>query len=89
MKMRERLLSVPVAELKAHLSKYLNIVKNGGELIVTDHRNPVARVVQLSNSDFSVLEVTAAPKKIHAQAALPAVGETDSLSVLLEDRNKR
>ena len=39
--------SVGVAELKAHLSRYLGHVKNGQEVIVTERGLPVAKIVPL------------------------------------------
>jgi len=32
-----------VSELKAHLSKYLRMVRRGGEVQILDHGRPVAR----------------------------------------------
>ncbi len=40
-----------VAELKAHLSRYLDEVKAGGELVVTDRGLPVARIVPLEGEE--------------------------------------
>src|SRR5947207_728611 len=37
--------SVGVAELKASLSKYLSMVKDGEEVLITDRGKPVARIV--------------------------------------------
>jgi prevent-host-death family protein len=37
-----------VSKLKAHLSDYLNQVKAGAEILITDHGKPVARLVPLS-----------------------------------------
>jgi prevent-host-death family protein len=39
-----------VSELKARLSEYLNQVKAGMEVLITDRGNPVARLVPLSRS---------------------------------------
>ncbi len=36
-----------VAELKAHLSRYLERVKSGQEVLVTEHGRPVAKLVPL------------------------------------------
>ena len=41
-----------VSELKAHLSEYLNEVKVGGEVVVTDRGKPVARLVPVVHSLF-------------------------------------
>ena len=39
-----------VSQLKARLSEYLNQVKAGGEILITDRGKPVARLVPLSRS---------------------------------------
>jgi prevent-host-death family protein len=42
--------SVNIAELKNHLSIYLNDVKAGEEILVRDRNQPVARIVPLARS---------------------------------------
>lgn len=42
--------SVNIAELKNHLSVYLNDVKAGEEILVRDRNQPVARIVPLTRS---------------------------------------
>lgn len=42
--------SVNIAELKNHLSEYLNVVKAGEEILVRDRNQPVARIVPLARS---------------------------------------
>ncbi len=37
-----------VSELKARLSEYLNRVKSGEEVLITDRGNPVARLLPIS-----------------------------------------
>lgn len=39
--------TIGVAELKAHLSRYLDHVKNGHEVLVTERGLPVAKIVPL------------------------------------------
>jgi prevent-host-death family protein len=39
-----------VSELKARLSEYLNEVKGGGEVLVTDRGKPVARLIPVAPS---------------------------------------
>lgn len=39
-----------VSELKAHLSEYLNQVKAGGEVLITDRGKPIARLVPMARS---------------------------------------
>ena len=40
--------TTPISELKAHLSDYLNQVKSGTEVLVTDRGKPVARIIPIS-----------------------------------------
>lgn len=42
--------SVNIAELKNHLSGYLNEVKAGEEILVRDRNQPVARIVPIARS---------------------------------------
>jgi len=37
-----------VSDLKSHLSEYLSQVKEGSEILITDHGKPIARIVPLS-----------------------------------------
>jgi prevent-host-death family protein len=39
-----------IAELKNHLSRYLDHVKQGGEVLVFDRKRPVARIVPLHDT---------------------------------------
>ena len=53
--------TAPVARLKAELSRYLRLVKSGEEILVTEHRVPVARLVpiepgELADEDLRELE---------------------------------
>jgi len=38
--------------LKAELSRYLRLVKSGEEIVVTEHRVPVARLVPIEPGDI-------------------------------------
>jgi prevent-host-death family protein len=42
--------TAPVARLKAELSRYLRLVKSGEEILVTEHRVPVARLVPIETA---------------------------------------
>lgn len=44
---------VPIRELKARLSEYLRLAAEGEEIIVTQHRRPVARLVPMSRAPES------------------------------------
>lgn len=43
--------SVSITELKAHLSKYVRVVRRGGEVQVLERGVPVARLVGLGTAD--------------------------------------
>lgn len=85
----DSIVSVPIAELKSRLSKYLKLVKTGKEVIVTDHKTPVAKVVAFHDLGFDVLSAKRPPLKIRKLASLPATGKTNSLRLLIEERKKR
>lgn len=40
-----------VAEIKAKLSEYLARVRGGGEVLITDHGRPVARILPVSGPE--------------------------------------
>jgi prevent-host-death family protein len=40
-------MDVGIRELRTHLSRYLEDVKRGDEIVVTEHGRPVARIVPL------------------------------------------
>jgi len=42
---------VGVRELRDHLSKWLDAVKNGGDVIITERGKPVARIIPITWSD--------------------------------------
>jgi prevent-host-death family protein len=41
-------MDVGIRELRAHLSRYVEQVKGGEEIVVTEHGRPVARIVPLN-----------------------------------------
>lgn len=41
-------MDVGIRELRAHLSRYVEQVKDGEEIVVTEHGNPVARMVPMN-----------------------------------------
>ena len=42
-----------VSELKAHLSEYLKQVKTGGEILITDRGEPVARLTPVPRTKYA------------------------------------
>lgn len=49
--------SVNIADLKNNLSRYLNEVRRGGEVVIKDRNNPIARIVPLSAHDDEEAEL--------------------------------
>ena len=43
--------SVNIAELKNHLSSYLNQVRRGEEILIRDRNLPIAKIVPLASAD--------------------------------------
>lgn len=79
---------VKIAVLKAKLSSYLHRVRQGEQIIVTDRKTPVARVVPyLSTSDRLTITAAKRPPSIFKGIRIPpARPGTDSLKALKEDR---
>jgi prevent-host-death family protein len=61
-----------VAELKARLSRYLDRVKAGEEVLVTDHGRPVARIVPVAGR---VREGSRRERLVREGALLPGRGK--------------
>jgi prevent-host-death family protein len=52
--------NVGVRELRDHLSKYLAEVKDGGEVVVTEHGRPIARLIPADAPRDRLAELIAA-----------------------------
>ncbi|MDA0989985.1 MAG: type II toxin-antitoxin system prevent-host-death family antitoxin [Verrucomicrobia bacterium] len=81
---------VSTADLKAHLGKYLGMVKEGQTLYVTSHRRPVAQLSPSQVDESLAVQTPTAPmsrlknlKGIKRSPAIDGVGE------LLGDRRRR
>ena len=44
---------VGIRDAKIHLSRFLEIVKSGGEVVITDHGKPVGKIVPFQSSEMS------------------------------------
>lgn len=53
----------PVSKLKAYLSDYLNHVKAGTEVLITDRGKPVARIVPISRTQAAGESLTRMEKQ--------------------------
>lgn len=45
--------TVKIGDLKAHLSAHLRSVRNGGEVLVCDRNQPIARIIPVDLENYS------------------------------------
>ncbi|MBI4356370.1 MAG: type II toxin-antitoxin system prevent-host-death family antitoxin [Gammaproteobacteria bacterium] len=89
----EHIITVNIATLKTHFSKYLRTVRAGEEVIVLDHKMPVAKIVQIE--EIQTLASTkprgSFAKTITTLKIPPALKQRGihSLALLLEERGAR
>ncbi|MEO5569274.1 MAG: type II toxin-antitoxin system prevent-host-death family antitoxin [Gemmatimonadaceae bacterium] len=81
---------IGVAELKARLSEYLRIARNGGEVTVMDRDRPIARIVAYDPmQSLAVREPLVAYKNLGSiKLPPPASLPIDIVDLLLEDRRE-
>ncbi len=94
--------SVNIADLKNNLSRYLNEVRRGGEVVVKDRNHPIARIIPLAareDDEADLMELVAAgsvklprsddplPRSFWS-APLPKAS-VDLINLLREDRDAR
>ncbi len=86
--------SVGIRELKAHLSRYLKEVREGRSVLVTDHGQPIGRIVPAAESLESRLKsmsqagvITWSGKKLAATAPVARIrGKRTIADLLVKDR---
>lgn len=79
---------VGIADLKAHLSQHLRKVRGGRTITVLDRDTPVAQIVPYDAAPpLEVRRATRKPGDLRMPS--PPSRQTDSLSVLLQDRASR
>ena len=84
------MVSVSTAELKAHLSKYLRMVKNGLTVEVTSHRHSVAHLVPSNSEDQPRLIEPVRPlSDVQHVEGLKTKRSIDGVTELLRDRSRR
>ena len=83
----EGMKAIGIADLKVHLSEHLESVRKGRTLTVLDRDTPVARIVPFTNDALEVRRARRHPKDL--TLPLPPDAPTDSLALLLEDRDRR
>lgn len=80
-----------IAELKAHLSKYLAQVRTGDTVIVCDRRTPIARLVPYAETDdgFLVHAPTRPVKALRTIRGVKTKRAVDVVALLRHGRDQR
>ena len=84
-------MTINIASLKARLSYFLQQVKKGNKLIVTDRRVPIATITSINEETLFSIKPMASFQEALKRKPPPSNVDivVDSLTVLLEDRGKR
>jgi prevent-host-death family protein len=81
---------VKIAEFKSQLSRHLRAVERGAEIEITDRDRPIARLIPVGAPKKSRLLPSEKPvSAVRNKRWRPARWPTDSLTLLLEDRQRR
>jgi prevent-host-death family protein len=91
--MYTRIMNVPITELRAHLSDWLEHARSGEEVIVTDRGVPVARLVGLDTTSIlerltleGVLSRPLSSEKIKARGRWKPTGTSSVADLVSEQR---
>lgn len=89
MKRKGRLAGVGIAKFKAHMGRYLREVRKGYSITILDRDHPIATVLPCA-AEKPRLNVRPARRKWGSIVLPPPLppGSPDSLTILLEDRNR-
>jgi prevent-host-death family protein len=89
MKKQESSSLVNIANLKAQLARYLRIVRSGKQLIVTDHRQPVARLIPYEALGVFETIKPKGPFLEVSQTEIRPLKDISSTEALLKERGNR
>ncbi|MFP3912451.1 MAG: type II toxin-antitoxin system Phd/YefM family antitoxin [Desulfobacteraceae bacterium] len=88
---------VGIREAKIHLSRFLQIVKNGGEVILTERGKPVGKIVPIQQTELPLSERLKhlenkgiiGPRQIKEEVKLSPIAVPDDIAqkMLKEDRD--
>lgn len=86
-------IEVGIRDLKNNLSRYLNRVKDGEEVIVTEHGRPVARLAAIDHPSDRLAELIAAgavrqPKSTARRRPARRVKAKESVSDLVAEQRR-
>ena len=81
-------MDVGIRELRAHLSRYVEQVKAGEDIVVTEHGTPVARLVPMSGErkiDRLIREGVVVPARSHTgwlpEQLIPVEGSVSEIVI--------
>ncbi len=90
---------IGIREAKIHLSKYLRMVKQGREIIVTERGQPIGKIVPIEKDDIPLKDrikkledsgiLEAEKKTAKMKPPIPIKGGKTAQAYLLEDREAR
>ncbi len=81
---------VSTADLKAHLGKYLGMVKEGETVYVTSHRRPVAQLSPSQVGESMIIEPPTLPMhRLKRVKGIDLAAGADGVEELLLDRRRR
>ena len=89
---------VGIREAKAHLSRYLKMVRNGAEIVITDRGKPIGKIIPIETDELPLADRI---KRLEDQGVIarqageppgkipPAIPLTSHIAqkILQEDRN--
>ncbi len=79
-----------VVDLKSHLSHFLQLVKQGAEVVVTSHRHPVGKLVPYSETEsMNVLPPRRSSRTLLKIKGVKPLRAVDVVGLLRADRDKR
>lgn len=82
---------IGIRELRDHLSRYLDLVQDGEELVVTDRGKAVARVLPMSGErtiDRLIVEGLVTPAAKRKRPASRPIGPAGTVSDLVPDQRR-
>jgi prevent-host-death family protein len=83
---------VMISDLKAHLSQYLEAVRNGETIVVCDRKTPIARLEPLQTDDERLLGVQPATQPASMAFSVRRLErplDVDVVALLREGRDDR
>lgn len=87
------MVSVKIGELRNHLSKYLNKVRKGAEILIKDRDTPIGRLVpyqeRKGEEPFEIIPPPGGYEGLAKLSFPPLECPVDIVEFLLEDRRRR